>query len=263
MISNLDKPFKKIGAEIKIGDTTRRIASPITMNIINNDGVERFELLFRKGVAREYELSVLEVKAAERHLVLLARRLDSNGTVVAKNHFLCGHDERHLFVANVDSVSTVAAAKASLKPELIRERETGLNSAKRNRRRTREFVRQGEWFFVRAEIAPTNAVVLKNEPLTRGAGSKPHIAQFAYRIGGEAVKVCRQYPNGISFGEYKELIEKNPHARHFNWRDMRRNMSVYVKGRISHPDHATVVLDDWHQVLMNRERRVNAVAFLD
>jgi hypothetical protein len=37
-------------------------------------------------------------------------------------------------------------------------------------------------------------------------------------------------------------------------------------GAVRHPDHATIVLRDWHRVLMNTEHRAEAmrhVAFLD
>ena len=47
---------------------------------------------------------------------------------------------------------------------------------------------------------------------------------------------------------------------------MRRNPQVYVKGRVSHPDHKTIVLPGWHQVHMNTEHRSAAMqnmAFLD
>ena len=47
---------------------------------------------------------------------------------------------------------------------------------------------------------------------------------------------------------------------------MRRNLGVYVKGRIRHPDHASIRLYGWHRVLMNTEGQSKAmrnVAFLD
>ena len=52
----------------------------------------------------------------------------------------------------------------------------------------------------------------------------------------------------------------------WNWQVMRRNSEVYVKGRIRHPDHQTLVLPDWHRVVMNTENQSRAmqhVAFLD
>ena len=47
---------------------------------------------------------------------------------------------------------------------------------------------------------------------------------------------------------------------------MRRNPTVLVKGRVTHPDHATVTLDIWHEVIPNTESQAIAfrdVAFLD
>jgi hypothetical protein len=47
---------------------------------------------------------------------------------------------------------------------------------------------------------------------------------------------------------------------------MRRNPTVYVRGRVRHVDHKTVVLDGWHQVLSNTENLSYAmrnIAFLD
>ena len=47
---------------------------------------------------------------------------------------------------------------------------------------------------------------------------------------------------------------------------MRRNAAVYVRGRISHPDHKTIILDGWHRVLMNTENEAPGnrhVVFLD
>jgi len=47
---------------------------------------------------------------------------------------------------------------------------------------------------------------------------------------------------------------------------MQRNAGVYVRGRIRHPDHATIRLHGWHRVLMNTESQAKAmrsVAFLD
>ncbi len=208
-------------------------------------------------------MSVLEVQAKELHLVLLAKQFDDSGQAITKDHFLCGHDERHLFVASVGPVSTVAAAKASLKPPEILDQEIGLNTKKRNRRKTKIFKRQGEWFFLPANINPDPAFIRKDEPLVRGRGSKPHMAQFAYRTGGETVKVCRQHPNGLTLAEYTDLIERSPRAKNYVWRDMQRNATVYVKGYIKHADHASIILDAWHRVLINTERRTEAVAFLD
>jgi len=47
---------------------------------------------------------------------------------------------------------------------------------------------------------------------------------------------------------------------------MTRNPELYAKGTVRHPDHATIVLADWHRVVMNTEQGALAmrhVAFLD
>ncbi len=270
MFSNIENKFKKIGAKVNFLAQYSEIsadASPVRLNVVTRKGEELFEVAVRLQDPASFDLSVLEVRPEDRHLVLLARRLDDDGNVVAKDHYLCGHDERHLFVALVKPSTTVAAAKASLKPQEILEKEQGLNTSKRNRRRNKNFVRQGEWFFIPApELKPEQSRIRKNEPLSRGLGSKSHIAQFAHRAGGELVMVCREHPRGLTLLEYKELLSTNQRASYLNWTQMVRNASVYVKGTVRHPDHATITLDGWHRVLMNTERmerREEAIAFLD
>jgi hypothetical protein len=90
--------------------------------------------------------------------------------------------------------------------------------------------------------------------------------EFCYRTGGEAVYVCSRRPNGVTAAEYKNIRSANPKAKGWGWRIMRRNPGVYVKGRVRHPDHATITLHVWHRVVMNTEGRSKAmrnVAFLD
>ncbi len=273
MIPNLKEKFRKIGARVDIAfveATQRRGFStvrnpPASLNILNDKDGEFFQINIRRDVSETLDVLVLEVLPKDKHLVLLARHIDSEGNVISKNHFLCGQDERHFFVASVGKVSTVAAAKESLKPNEILTQETGLTKEKRHRRKTRVFKRQGEWFFLPADIRPDPVFVRRDEPLVRNTGSKAHIAELAYRKGGENVKVCREYPNGLTLEEYKTLIEDNPNGKYLQWRDMKRNASVYVKGRIRHADHATVILETWHRVLMNTERFSESVvvAFLD
>jgi len=261
MIPSLKEKFRKIGARVDVTLTgatrvrgfTRIQNPPATLNVLNDNKGEFFQIRIREDISDQLDISVLEVQPRDRHLVLLARQIDEAGNVVAKDHFLCGQDERHFFVASVGSVSTVAAAKESLKPREILAQETGLTYEKRNRRKTKVFRRQGEWFFIPENLLPDPAFIRRDEPLARNTGSKAHIAEYAYRTGGVTVKVCRKYPSGLTLSEYKTLIEDNPNAKFLHWRDMERNASVYVKGKIRHADHATVTLETWHRVLMNTE----------
>ena len=102
--------------------------------------------------------------------------------------------------------------------------------------------------------------------MTRGIGSKPHRAEYCYRTGGETVYVCSQYPAGVSPRNYERILREWPDAKLWNWRPMRRNPQVFVRGRIRHADHKTIMLHGWHRVLMNTENQSKAmrhVAFLD
>lgn len=109
-------------------------------------------------------------------------------------------------------------------------------------------------------------LVLRNEPLTRGNGGKPHWAEFCYRTGGETVYVCSRHPSGVTATHYKAILAVNSKAKSWGWHTMRRDAGVFVKGRIRHADHATITLHGWHRVLMNTEGQSKAmrnVAFLD
>jgi hypothetical protein len=105
-------------------------------------------------------------------------------------------------------------------------------------------------------------LILTNEPIRRGRG-KPHMCEKLYRGGGTTVYVCRRHPNGLAVNQYRKLLKSNPDAAKWNWQVMRRNPTAYVRGKISHPDHATIRLNGWHRVAMNTESQSSTVAFLD
>src|SRR5438552_6036056 len=108
---------------------------------------------------------------------------------------------------------------------------------KRYERKNRAFRRQGEWFFVpEPSLVVDEKLVLRNEPLRRGAG-KSHLVEQLFRSGGETVHVCTKHPNGISEKEYAELLRVNPKVGRWGWRVMRRNPGVYARGTVRHDDH--------------------------
>jgi len=238
----------------------------ISIDVIEGKKGEHFVLENPEGLPVE----ILDVQPDLRHLLLLVRGQTDKGKKDFRR-FLCGHDERHWFTAAVpedSKVSTVKQAVEALKPAPVKNAQgrVGIKTKDLHKRKTAGYVRQGEWFFVpRPNVTVQDFLIHKNEPLRRGRG-KPHKAEFLYRDGGETVYVCRQYPNGLTEKEYRVIIVKNPRAKNFGWQTMRRNASVLVKGRISHPDHATVILDIWHEVVPNTESQSIAfrdVSFLD
>ncbi|MGA7633597.1 MAG: hypothetical protein WCB11_22780 [Terriglobales bacterium] len=259
----IERSFAKMGARVKFGEA------------ISERGVSRRELLLdvridkrgeyffiRRQEPSRMELIVLDVQPRDRHLLLLSR----NGQ--DKHRFLLGHDERHWFVAGIPEiapVSRVQDAKQALKPEAVLTREHCLRSKYRDRRTNAARVRQGEWFFVPAvALQVDNWLVLRNEPLVRGRGSKPHTCEELYRFGGETVYVSPGAPNGLTEGQYQALSPQE--RQRWSWRVMKRNPKVYVRGRVRHSDHATIALDGWHEVFMNTEslsQAMSDVVFLD
>lgn len=263
----LDIKFARMGARLKVADRpSRRFRTfgAVSLDVQADHKGEFFEIVQQPGA--ETEIAVLDVQPADRHLLLLVREGND------KSKFLCGHDERHWFVAGIPEtapVGTVRQAKEALKPAEVQTAQArkGLSAKSRSRRKNAAYIRQGEWFFLPDAIGSVDEkLVLRNEPLRRGNGGKPHWAEFCYRTGGEAVYVCSSYPNGVTEAQYKLIIAGNPKAKSWGWRMMRRTAGVFVKGRIRHADHATITLNGWHRVLMNTEGQSKAmknVAFLD
>jgi len=241
---SLRRHFARMGARVLVRGPGRRQREKIRIDVGRDRSGEFFDIRSEDGVVPE----ILDVQPSTRHLVLMVR----DGSL--KNKFLLGHDERHWFAAALpgDSVRDVRTAIASLRPEEIEGRRA---------------IRQGEWFFVpEPGVSEKGAVIHRNEPLSRGAGSKLHICAELMRRGGVTVMVCRQYPTGVSLAEYERLIATDHRATGFAWRRMTRDAEVYARGEVRHRDHKTIDLAGWHRVYMNRERfarHAPQIAFLD
>jgi hypothetical protein len=249
----LERRFSEIGAAVEV----RESDGPVRLNIRREGrGGETF-LITGADIDK---IKVVDVRRDDRHLLLMT---ESQGE---KSKFLCGHDERHWFVAAIPETARgvvgVRQAKDALQPRQVQEASKRVRKKARHRRRNGAFVRQGEWFFVpEPDLVVDENMIFRNEPLSRGRGTS-HILEYAYRTGGRSIYVSR---NGetVSADAWAEMsaIERRrfPTARIMD-------PNLYAKGRVSHPDHATITLDTWHRVLMNTERGARAmrhVAFID
>jgi hypothetical protein len=241
------------------------VAEPVRIDIAHDAHGEYFDVRLR----RDAFVNVLDVQSGDRHLLLSAVGSQWPGQAAQESKFLCGHDERAWFTAAIPEkadVRNVQDAKDALKPEAVWEamREFGVPMDQRDHRRTEAFVRQGEWFFIPRPNAPIDLTrVLRNEPIRRGAG-KPHMCELLYQYGGEPVRVCSSFPNGLTDAEFEQLTERE--QKRWHWHVMTRGACAFVKGMIRHPDHEPVWLDGWHEVVMNTETQALAmkhVAFLD
>jgi hypothetical protein len=265
----IERKFDEMGARVKIRPLltrdSRRLLQTLTgwprLDVLRDRKGEYFDI----AVPSDGSIEVVDFRPDDRHLLLMARTPQGE-----KGKFLCGHDERHWFVCAVperSGVRDVITAKRALQPESVQDQieEKRVKTKRQLRRRNEAYVRQGEWFFVKADFEPPAKEVLHNEPLSRGQGSKPHVVDCAYRHGGTLVYVHNRHaPSGItekSFGALPETVRKE-----FGWTRMMRDSDVYAKGRVRHSDHKTIVLKSWHRVSMNTEAQARAavnVVFLD
>jgi hypothetical protein len=239
--------FDSIGARLVV-QHQRRLAAPFRLDVGRDRRGEHFDLALSPTAP---PFAILNADSADRHLLLYAGR----------ERFLCGHDERHWFVATItERVSTVRDAKTSLLPAALRQRALRLGRESAFRRRNELFKRQGEWFFVPATPNLSGLPIHRHEPLLRSVGSKPHYCEELVRFGGEVV----HFVNGVEYSEaeYKRatLARKIRRGRH---ETRIKNPEVYARGAIRHPDHATLVLYGWHQVFLNGETTSENVAFYD
>ena len=263
----LKAKFARIGARLKVVDRVARrfrTSNVLALDVRTDRHGEFFEIAAPSDT--ETAVEILDVQPADRHLLLLVRE------GADKNKYLCGHDERHWFVAGIPErspVGTVRQAKEALQPADVQSAlgRKGVGGKARHRRKNAAFVRQGEWFFLPVpDMVVDDTLVLRSEPLHRGLGGKPHWAEFCYRTGGETVYLCSRYPQGVPETMYRAILGNNPGALQWNWQTAQRTSGVFVRGRIRHPDHRTIVLPGWHRVLMNTEnqsRTMRHVAFLD
>ena len=113
-------------------------------------------------------------------------------------------------------------------------------------------------------------VIHEDEPMSRGRSHNPHTAEYLYRTGGTSVYVSgyRGAGNGVSQQEFERLRREDPDGvRAHRWDIRVRDAEVYVKGKITHRDHATLDLGDiWYRVYLNTEDQsmhAKSVAFLD
>jgi hypothetical protein len=268
-LEHLERAFGSIGARLRVEASASRRGSDTGYALdIGHDREGQFFAL-RGGAAdlAKVEFTVLQKQGAERHLLLFAKGEAGS----RKDRFLCGHDEREWFVAAVPgTASTVLQAKEALKPAPVKwaQARKGLNARQANMRHNAAFRRQGEWFFLPVEqsVVVDPKLILRREPISRGGGSKPHLVEEVYRQGGEVVYVCDRYPGGLSKLHYESIIKRDAKAKRLNWREARRNAGVFARGAVRHPDHATIVLRDWHQVIMNAENEapsMRSLAFID
>ena len=142
MTLEMRQAFEVIGAEVQV-DTGGDIFE-IDVNLHGDREV--CQLTYPLGDAITAE--ALDMKPKNRHLVL-----DVSGwRLPVAGRYLCGHDERHWFVASLPfdrRTATARGAMEALKPDVVlrEQKRKGVEHC-RYRRKTAAYVRRGEWFFL-------------------------------------------------------------------------------------------------------------------
>ncbi|MFT3684080.1 MAG: hypothetical protein QM783_03970 [Phycisphaerales bacterium] len=262
---HITRPFERMGARVEVVPFAPRrgIANGrVRVDIVKDHRGQKFSIAMHDSV----RLCVPDVDPAQRHLLLNCVVAETS----QRHKYLCGHDEREWFAAAVPDrrgVSGVRTAIEALKPgAVVREvARRGVHPDEYASRNTAAYKRQGEWFFIPHEnFRPPELLVRRNERLSRNDRGKPHWADFGYRTGGETV-FSTDGLGWITLEQYKKFVQRR-HWANARWTTAQRNAQLYVKGRIRHPDHATITLDCWHMVQMNTENESAAMrhlAFID
>lgn len=157
-----------------------------------------------------------------------------------KRHFLCGVDERQLFIAQLPkAVSTVRDAHACLKTTSVALAEgQGIHT-----------VRQGEWFFLEStasELAQIeDGLAKKLLTIERNVPIGPFTV-----AGGVRGKKVRQGVGNPHTADELVLLPGTPVAGSV-WAVRARE--VFIRGRVRHVDHKTVSFSGWRKVIRNAE----------
>lgn len=158
-----------------------------------------------------------------------------------KRHFLCGLDERQLFIAQLPrSVSTVREAHACLKTTTVSFAEgQGIKAA-----------RQGEWFFLEATAEETARIeegVEKNLLVIEHAVPIGPFTDGSARGRGKRVRQFRGNPHTVD----ELVVLPGTPVTGGAWPV--RGREVFIRGRVRHVDHATVKFSGWRKVIRNAE----------
>lgn len=252
-LASISRQFANIGARLvtesvaRVGGRFALDPRPYDLDIRRDRNGEHFRLLVTPAAPA---LRVLHTLRDVRHLLLHAAGVEGG------ERFLCGHDERHWFVAAISArVTSVTEAKRALLPAALRD--LSIVPELLARRHNDVFKRQGEWFFIPTDRDLSKYPIHRQEPLVRGRTGKPHLCAEIVRFGGTPVYLMGQ--EELTPEEYAML----PPKKQGRARYMVKDPETYARGAVWHADHATLILRGWHRVYPNSEARSVNLSFYD
>lgn len=271
VMQDVIRGFERMGARLEIRPVPR-LGGDKTFDVnVRADrkwATSRDETFLIRVTTQAPPFQLLDVDVRNRHLVLYAGAQTRDHVAkrqIGAERFLCGHDERHWFVAAIsEPVNRVEAAKRSLLPRALRD--IGISNGDLNLRHTKHFKRQGEWFFVPVTDVQTldrigGSPIHRSEPIFRPGGGKRHLVSELVRFGGQEVVIYRN--TEYTPGEWAHLVRENPTMAKARHERRTKDPEVYCRGKIRHGDHETLMLETWHRLYVNGEIRSGSVAFYD
>jgi hypothetical protein len=145
-------------------------------------------------------------------------------TPAVDRRYLCGKDDLHLFIAQVEQGDTVPEAHESLMPDEVRRAEAPSPG---------RVHRQGEWF-----LLPPSGEEL--EHLLAQLKDRPRALKLAAPIGNGGTP---------HVADSVATVDRRTRTQHREY----RLREVYARGAVVHPEHRPLWLKDWRKVVRNRE----------
>ena len=124
-----------------------------------------------------------------------------------KRHYLCGRDERQLFIAQLPKgVSTVREAREALAPESLQQNDG------------KKIARQGEWFFVEATPDEVGQVkerlfLLERRVAVGPGGGRPHVVDEAVSLAFGSSRFVR---GAVRHPDHRTIYLPTWHSVHLN-----------------------------------------------
>lgn len=162
-----------------------------------------------------------------------------------KRHFLCGLDERQLFIAQLTrTCTTVKEAHDSLKTVTVTLAEGKVGKA----------TRQGEFFFLPVTKEERDLIELGLKKNLLVVEKDAPIGPFLEGVRGMGRKVRQRVGNPHTASELI-ILPGTPLQHGFGV----RSREVFVRGKVRHTDHATVSFKQWSKIIRNSEANTGNV----
>lgn len=247
----LQKALQKLGYPVELNEGLPP-SSGYRIDTKGRGKTERFQI----DTTPNIELVPLDTQVDEEAVLVMIRDNEAPHGKQNLAKMLLGHDERQLYVAAVPrETRDVADAKDRLKPAIVQNAEARakVKASKKNKHRNEARVRQGDFFFVPTTDEVDETLLKKNQPLRRGGGNAHMLAEVV-EVGGQTG--YERFGQFITTRQYETLTE----AKKLEYRQTRRNPTLYARGHVRHPEHKTIYLQGWHLVVPNTESGARDIA---